>query len=112
MAELYDMNRAIRITRFVQCERQVNVMRIVSKALDGTSYLQIIGTPNVDFKIVCYVDRVGKTALETAESDGNLLRITVKSGTFYGRITEAKYSERQAGDTFQVTLKLAMEAAE
>ena len=109
MTELYNVNKAVRITRFLNCERVVNVNRITNQALDGTTYLQIVGTPTVDFKAICWVDRVGKAAMETAEAEGSLLRLTCKHGTYYGRITSASYGERQAADWFQVTLTLAME---
>lgn len=111
MSELYDVTANRIISPYVQVEAEDDVTQIVSKSLDGTVYLQIIGSAAVSYQGTVYVDRAGKAALQAARAGGHLLRSTVGHGVYYGRLTALKFGPRQAGDTFVATVTLAKETA-
>lgn len=109
MAELYDITQGHAITRFVSLDVAQGVKRIINTALDGTTYIQVIGTPSVTYQIEAYVDAGGKARLFLAEADCNLLRATVQSGTFYGRITALSCAKMPPSRYHKATITLAAE---
>jgi hypothetical protein len=111
MSELYDVTTSEVISRLAQMEETVKVTQIKTAALDGTIYIQNIGTPETDLTGDIYVDRDGKAALQSAYSDGDTMRVTLKHGTYYGRIIGCTFGARMAGDYFKATLTLTKEAA-
>ena len=112
MSQLYDYTESIEITEFVSLEIDQRINVVENTALDGSYYQQIIGLPAVFYNVTAFVDRTGRAALQTVEASGNLLRITVKRGTYYGRITMGalKFSDRMGSGWYKATLKLAKEA--
>lgn len=111
MARLYDENAAVEITKFVTLEETVEDTQIENTALDGTYYLQTIGVPVVYYEIVAYVTRVGKMALQTAKSSGNVLTATIDRGAFSGRIAAKglRFGDRLPHDYFKAEITLAKE---
>lgn len=109
MALLYDETANVAISKYAQFENDDSINEIVSRAIDGTRYIQIIGSAATDYDGTVYVDRAGKALLETAYTNGNLLRVEVKRGIYRGRIIKLKFGPRQARDTFQATVTLAKE---
>ena len=109
MALLYDETNQTTISNYIQFETERDVTKIVSKALDGTTYIQIIGSGSTDYVGTVYVDRAEKEKLEDAYVGGNLLRIELDYGTYYGRITEKKMGKRQAANYFEAEVTLAKE---
>lgn len=110
MAKLYDETAGVEISRYVQVEESPDVNQIISTALDGSVHIQIVGEPAVSYTGTVYVTRAGKAALQSAYAAGNLLRVELKRGTYYGRLTACKPGNRMAGDTFAVSITLAKEA--
>ena len=109
MSLLYDETTSAAISYHLSLESSSNVTQIKSVSLDGTVYLQTIGSPQTDYTGKVYVDREGKALLEAAYANGDLLRAEVKHGTYHGRLTDIKFSDRNAGDTFETTITLAKE---
>ena len=109
MSLLFDETTGTNISKFIQLEVDIGVTQIISKSLDGTTYIQNIGRPDTAYNGTVYVDRLGKSLLEAAQTGCNLLRAEVKHGTYYGRITDLKFSKRMAGDYFQASFTLAKE---
>ena len=105
-----DTNEAI--THFVSMELSQEVIRTTQQLLSGDAYIQRIGAPTVSYNAVAYVNRAGKEALLAAEDTSALLRIVVKHGTYYGRITELKLSDRMVCDWFKADITLAREVTE
>lgn len=112
MSQLLDYTENVEITTYVSVETEQDVNVIENTALDGSYYQQIVGEPSVMYEVTAYVDRDGRTALQTAEAAGNLLKVTMARGTYYGRIMKAglKFGARLAYDYFKATIKLAKEA--
>lgn len=111
MSLLFNITKNTVVSDKVQFEVGCKPTQIISTALDGTTYIQNIGTAAVTYEGTVYVDRAGKAALDSAFAAGDLLRIDVKHGTYYGRIIGLKHSDRQVRDTFTSTVSLAKEAA-
>lgn len=107
MALLKDLTASTNITEYINLEIDQDIVKVENTALDGTYYVQIIGDPVELYMITAYVDRDGKTALQTAEKSGNILQADVKHGTYYGRIKTVKFGNRMAGDYFMASIVLA-----
>lgn len=100
------------ITRFISLEEKQSALRIEWQTLDGRTYLQRYGVPNVTYEIVAYVDYAGKQLLLDAEDTAALLMAECKHGIFYGHIVELKDFNRLAGDWYKTTLTLAPEVTD
>ena len=109
MSLLYDVTTSEVISRLAQMEETVKVTQIKTASLDGTIYIQNIGTPETDLTGDIYVDRDGKAALQSAYSNGDTMRVTLKHGTYYGRIIDIKMSNRLPGDMFRAAVTIAEE---
>lgn len=112
MTLLKNEDTGVSITRFVTLEEKQEVIRTVWQTLDGATYMQRYGEPNVTYDITAYVDPTGKQALMAAEDEASLLKIVCKRGTFYGRIVELGKFDRLAGDWFKTELTLAPEVTD
>lgn len=86
------------------------VNRIVQKALDGTTYTQIIGTPSK------YIDVEGEIIdsrldlLRAAEQSAVILSLSNDEGTLYGRIESLQESRKVTNGRRKFTATLAWEA--
>lgn len=109
MALLRNSDTAENITRYVSVDVQQSVIRTTQEMLNGQTYIQRIGSPIINYTVTAYVTRAGKAQLMSAEDTAALLRADVKHGTYTGRITSLKFSERMAGDWFEATIVLAKE---
>ena len=109
MSRLYDMTSTVCISTYVQFEIEEETQQIVNTSLDGTVYIQNVGSPQKNCVGSVYVTRDEKTLLMSAFSGGNLMRIEVKHGTYYGRIIELSFGERLPGDYLEAKLKVANE---
>ena len=109
MSMLYDVTTGTCVSRYVRFETQQEVSQIINHSLDGTVYIQNIGKPLKNHTGSVFVNRRGKAALMAAHADGDLMRIEVKHGEYYGRITALKFSERLPCDYFEASITLADE---
>ena len=110
MAQLYDTQAGVLISRFVQFETDQEVNQIINTSLDGTVFIQSIGAAQKSLIGKVYVTRAQKSLLEAAQENGNLLRADIKHGVYHGRITALKFGNRMAGDYFEAGVTLAREA--
>lgn len=123
MAELYDATSSQVLTALVEsCECNSELNQVVMYSRSGTAYVQIIGSPRKTYSIVCHATRTEVTNIETAWASGNLIRVTMSSGTYYGRIFEFSKNPLFEGNNlafngvtqeeyFKVELKLTYETA-
>lgn len=87
MTGLTDTTDGVFITEYVQHTANPDATIITSKALDGSYYQQIIGSPGVQITATVYVDPAGKQRLETAQAHGNMMRFESFGIVNFGRIT-------------------------
>jgi len=109
MSVLYDVTTGTCISRYVRFETEQEVSQIVSESLDGTVYIQAVGEPHKNYTGSVFVTRAQKNLLLAAHAAGDLMRIEVRHGTYYGRITALKFSERLPCDYFEASVTLADE---
>lgn len=112
MALLKDMDENACITRFVSLSETQEVIRSVQELLSGEVYIQRIGMPIKSYEVKAYVNTIGKQRLLTAEDTAALLEVTVRHGTYYGRITKLKINDRLPGDWFEAEITLVKEMEE
>jgi len=112
MKELYNLSSNTRITNLVGiCEEVQAVTRITSQSIDGTVYLQVIGNPVKTYNVTACVRRNEKKLLEQAEANGDLVRITMSHGVYFGRIISLTFGDRKPQDWFEATMTVQKEAA-
>ena len=123
MAELYDMTATQSLTDLVEsCECNNEVNQVVMYSRSGAAYMQIIGSPKKTYSVVCHATRSEVTNIETAWASGHLIKVTMTSGTYYGRIFEFSKNALFEGSNlafngatteeyFKVEFKLTYEAA-
>lgn len=112
MAMLKNVDSGAHVTRFVSLSIAQEVIRSTQELLSGEVYIQRIGSPFVSYEVKAYVNRTGKSLLLDAEDTAALLEVTVRHGTYYGRITKLKIDDRQPGDWFEAEITLVKEMEE
>ena len=109
MSMLYDVTSSTCLSKYVRFETEQEISQIVSRSLDGTAYIQTVGEPQKNYNGSVFVTRAEKNLLLAAHATGDLIRIDVRHGTYYGRITSLKFGERLPCDYFEATVTLAKE---
>ena len=109
MSMLYDVTTGTCVSRYVRFETEQELSQIVSKSLDGTVYIQTVGEAQKCHSGSVFVTRAEKSLLSAAHASGDLMRIEVRHGTYYGRIISLKIGERLPCDYFEATITLADE---
>lgn len=109
MTLFYDETTGTVISRFAQFEVDQDVKQVVSRSLDGTLYIQTIGSAAINYEGTVYVDRAGRLALLSAQERVDLCRVDLPRGSYYGRITGLSFGNRMVGDYFAATVTLAKE---
>lgn len=71
------------VLSFVKGLEQV---KVTSKALDGTVYIQTVGTPTHTAKISVFSSREEKDLLDAVEAAGALLQVTYRDTVYFGYI--------------------------
>ena len=93
MAELYNKTTATSITPIVEsCEESQEVVKVQQYSPSGKAYIQVLGRPRKSYSVQCSVTRVQKTLLEDADAHGDLIKVVVHHGVYYGYISELKFS--------------------
>ena len=110
MTELRNIDMDAAITRFVSLKEKQEVIRTVHRTLDGRQLVSRYGEPAVSYELTVYVKEDGKQELFAAEDDLSLLRVTLGSRVYYGRITKLSDFERVSQEYFKAEIALAREA--
>ena len=63
MTMLYDVTSSTCLSKYVRFETEQEVSQIVSKSLDGTVYIQIVGEPQKNYNGSVFVTRAEKDLL-------------------------------------------------
>ena len=74
------------ITKYVSFQKAQELTLTVQTALDGTEYLTRFGEPVYSYELEAYVDNAGKELLMAAFDGMDLLEVSVRAGTYTGRI--------------------------
>lgn len=74
------------VLTFVKGLEQV---KVTSKALDGTVYIQTVGTPTHKAKVSVFSSREEKDLLDAAEASGALIEVTYRDTVYLGYIESA-----------------------
>lgn len=107
MAKLLNRDTGEEITHFVSLNERQEVIRIIHDTLDGEQYIQRIGKPTVNYELTLYINEQGKQLLMQAEDNASLLEVRVKSGIYFGRITELKEFKKLTAGYFEVSATLS-----
>ena len=112
MAMLRDMDQRLDITPHVSLQSVSTPRLVVSTSLDGTNYFQSIGQPATTYNVTAFVRLDGKRQLEESWAACNLMEVRVRSGTYYGRITNIDFGARLAHNWHEAKITMAGEEVE
>ena len=107
MAYLKNQETGDLITRYVNFNKTQEVTLTVQTALDGTEYLTRFGSPVYSYGLELFVNEVGKELLMTAFDQLSLLEVSVRLGTFTGRIKNLGEFEQQYYGWYRVDVILS-----
>ena len=88
----------------------IDQTKVVSKALDGSIYIQTIGTGCKYSNVTIFATRSEMTAVNEAEADGALVSVVYRDVQYLGYIEAApEWSEKEAGEYYTAIFKLLIE---
>ncbi len=101
MSKLYSGSTLI--TRFVRLVKQVEPRKITDTLLDGSDFVQIIGTApeRLDIELSC--DLTGKKLINEIDASGGLLTVFDKDGNQYSTRIINKAGWKTAGSKYYQT---------
>lgn len=88
MAYLKSVDTSETITKYINFNKSQDVNLTVQTSLDGTEYLTRFGSPVYSYEIEAFVNEAGKQKLMDAFDRLDLMEVSVRIGTFTGRIKE------------------------
>lgn len=96
-----------KITDYVSFSKTQSLACTQQTALDGTVYLTRFGSPVYTYALTCYVNDDGREMLFSAYDLLTLLEVSVKAGTFQGRIKDMSDFKEKYYGWYEVTVQLA-----
>ena len=85
-------------------------VKVTSKALDGTVYIQTVGAPTRNAKVSVFCSREEKDLLDAAEAAGALLQVTYRGVTYFGYIeSKLQWQTVYPGKWYSADMSLIIE---
>ena len=89
---------------------KIEQTKVTTKALDGSVYIQTIGTGNKYADVTIFASRAEMPAVNEAEADGALVSVVYRDVQYLGYIEEAPdWTEKIAGENYTATFKLLID---
>lgn len=107
MAYLKNLESGDVITRYVNFDKTQDLTVTVQTALDGTEYLTRFGRPVYSYEVEAFVDGTGKARLMDAFDRLDMLEVSVRAGTFTGRIKKMEKFKLEYFGWYSTTLTLS-----
>ena len=84
--------------------------KVTSKALDGTVYIQTVGTPTQTATVSVFSSMAEKDLLNSAEASGALVGVTYRDATYLGYIeSELQWQTVYPGQWYNTEMVLLIE---
>ena len=97
------------VLTFVKGYEQV---KVTSKALDGTVYIQTVGAPTHNAKVSVFSSSEEKDLLDAAEAAGALIKVTYRNVTYLGYIeSKLQWQTIYPGKWYNAEMVLLIEEA-
>lgn len=88
----------------------INQTKVISKALDGSIYIQTIGTGTKQASVTIFATREEMPAVNSAEADGALVSLVYRNIQYLGYIEEApEWSVIIPGEGYASTFTLLID---
>lgn len=107
MAYLKSLETQKDITRYVNFKKNQEVNLVTQVALDGTEYLTRYGKPVCSYELEVHVNDAGKELLMAAQDTLEELEVSVKAGTFKGRVKALGEFETEYFGWYKTTVTLS-----
>ena len=92
-------------TNKIQVIKNIDVNKVISRLMDGTDHIQIVGTPTVRMEVQIVATTDEKNALDDVDRIGGLVTVTDNDGyECSGRITEKGEWSRFSKDMYETDL--------
>lgn len=89
---------------------KIEQTKVTNKALDGSVYIQTIGTGAKYADVTIFATRDEMPAVNEAEADGALVSIVYRDVQYLGYIEEAPdWTKKIAGENYTATFKLLID---
>ena len=99
-----------KITEFCWTKTTPNVNQVVTTAMDGTVYIQVIGSPSKTIVAECVITTDAKPKLESAHARADLMSVTDEDGRVTcGHITALSFQTKVRGNKQRCTVTMAEE---
>lgn len=83
--------------------------RVISKALDGSTYIQNIGLPAEEISATIIYFPEKETALKRADAQGSLISLTDEDEVIYGRIVSLELDHKWMNGKYSANILLVKE---
>ena len=107
MAYLKNTDTGEGITKYVNFDKTQDLTLTVQTSIDGTEYLTRFGSPVYSYEIEAFVNETGKQRLMDAFDRLNLMEVSVRIGTFTGRIKKLGKFDLQYYGWYKVDIVLS-----
>lgn len=104
-----DENYGETISYLGHYEHDQELNKIVSHALDGSTYIQTVGEPSGKIAATIIYDAENETLLKRAEANTSLVSLKTRDKTIYGRIINMELSHKWANGKYSANLIIAEE---
>lgn len=104
---VYDNTTLGQVLSFVE---GLNQTKVTSRALDGTVYIQTVGSPTHIAKVSVFSSREEKNLLDSAEASGALVQVTYRGTVYFGYIESAlQWQTIHPGKWYNAEMNLLIE---
>jgi hypothetical protein len=85
-------------------------VKVTSKALDGTVYIQTVGAPTHNAKVSVFSSREEKDLLDAAEASGALIQVTYRDTVYLGYVeSKLQWQTIRPGKWYNAEMNLLIE---
>lgn len=93
--------------------RSLDQVKVTSKALDGTVYIQTVGAPTHLATVSVFSSREEKYLLDAAEAAGALIQVTYRGVKYFGYVeSKIQWQTVQPGKWYNASMTLLIEEEE
>ena len=110
MAYLKDLATGRMVSRYVNFNKTQEATLTVQTALDGTEYLTRFGAPVYNYEVEVFVNETGQQELMDAFDRLDMMEVSVRIGTFSGRMKSLDKFELQYYGWYKTKVILSPES--
>lgn len=107
MSKIYD--GPTEISSYVKVNKQNDSIKVVSRLLDGSEHVQIIGQPTTRLEVEIIVDLAGREAIDTIDATGASIKVVDEGNTYDGIIISKGSWDKITNELVKNSLVISVE---